>query len=88
MDIRITPTKLQGSVEAVSSKSAAHRIMIMAALCQSPTHLLLNSTNDDMTATARCMAALGCGVEIQDDGMLLTPGTVPAQAPLLQCGES
>lgn len=88
MDIRITPTKLRGSVEAVSSKSAAHRIMIMAALCRQPTHLLLNSKNDDMVATGRCMAALGCGVEELEDGMLLTPGPVPVQSPTLLCGES
>ena len=43
MDIRIEPAVLKGTVEAVSSKSAAHRIMIMAALCAAPTLLLLNS---------------------------------------------
>ena len=88
MDIRITPSPLKGTVAAVSSKSAAHRIMIMAALCGSPTHLLLNSRNDDMTATAHCMAALGCRVEEQPDGLLLTPGPLPAAMPRLHCGES
>ena len=62
--------------------------MIMAALCGSPTHLLLNSRNDDMTATAHCMAALGCRVEEQPDGLLLTPGPLPAAMPRLHCGES
>ncbi|MBR5559419.1 MAG: 3-phosphoshikimate 1-carboxyvinyltransferase [Oscillospiraceae bacterium] len=88
MDIRITPAVLKGSVEAVSSKSAAHRIMIMAALCSTPTHLLLNSKNDDMTATGRCLAALGCGVEETGDGFLLTPGAAADKLPLLDCGES
>ena len=62
MDIRIEPAVLKGSVEAVSSKSAAHRIMIMSALSSTPTHLLLSSQNDDMAATADCIAALGCRV--------------------------
>jgi len=88
MDIRITPAVLKGSVEAVSSKSAAHRIMIMAALCSTPTHLLLNRKNDDMIATARCLEALGCGAEETPEGFVLTPGAVPAQLPTLDCGES
>ena len=88
MDIRIEPAVLKGTVEAVSSKSAAHRIMIMAALCAAPTLLLLNSQNDDMAATAACMKALGCKVEEKAGGLMLTPGAVPTQTPLLNCGES
>ena len=45
MDIRITPGKLSGSLEAIPSKSQAHRFLICAAFAATPTTLLCSDTN-------------------------------------------
>ena len=58
MEVHITPSALHGSVEAVSSKSMAHRLMILASLAQQPCDVICNATSLDIEATRRCMDAL------------------------------
>lgn len=88
MEIRITPAPLRGTVAAVPSKSAAHRILILSALCARPTRLALGGTNDDIEATRRCLTALGCAFRPLEGGLEILPGPRPQQPPLLDCGES
>ena len=54
----ITPSPIGGSVEAISSKSMAHRLMICAALAQEPTDVVFRTTNKDMEATSQCLCAM------------------------------
>ena len=63
MDITITPKRLSGSVKAVASKSYAHRILIAAALCDSPTKINIDTTSEDIEATKTCIKALGVKIE-------------------------
>ena len=73
MTVKITPKKLTGRIEAVSSKSDAHRLMICAALADAGTHIMLNAVSEDITATARCLRALGAGIEQKENGFFITP---------------
>ena len=51
MDLKIFPSKLQGSISAIPSKSQAHRLLICAAFSSSPTELVCPDTNEDIDKT-------------------------------------
>ena len=57
----ITPAVLRGTVPAIASKSAAHRLYICAALADAPTQITCQSTSKDIAATQACLAALQPG---------------------------
>ncbi len=55
---QITPNKLSGTVTAIPSKSMAHRLLICAALADSPTEVECRGTSKDIEATRACLAAM------------------------------
>ena len=63
MNLKVTPTKLTGSVTPPPSKSQAHRLIIAAALAGGVSTLHNLAFSQDITATLNCMAAMGTGVE-------------------------
>ena len=73
MNIAVRPGPLRGRVEIPASKSVAHRAMIAAALADCPTQIVLNAVNDDLTATAACLNALGAACERTDFGYRIVP---------------
>lgn len=79
---------LHGEIAAIPSKSQAHRLLICAALCDSPTHIEMRSVSEDVRATANCLAALGAGVEFLADGVRVSPMQRLPEEALLDCGES
>lgn len=87
MDVTILPGRLSGTVAAIPSKSAAHRLLIAAALAQAPTAIACPAVSQDILATARCLSALGAKVLHTEAGFTVVPGPAP-QAALLPCGES
>ena len=89
MDIRITPTKLSGTVKAIASKSDGHRILICAALADRPTTVLLDTWSKDMEATLNVVTAMGAKAHWVDTNHLrIDPiDEIPATA-TLDCGES
>ena len=88
MDITINPSKLNGSVAVIPSKSQAHRLLICAALSDIETELLCPETNRDIEATAECLNALGAVITRTGQGYHITPiRTVPKNA-VLNCCES
>ena len=88
MDITIYPGKLSGIVNAIPSKSQAHRLLICAAFADSPTTLICPETNDDIQATGICLNALGADIRRSDSGYEIIPvKSIPNEA-LLDCGES
>ncbi len=88
MNVIITPGRLSGAVRVPASKSAAHRLLICAALADGPTHIRLNATNRDIEATAACLRALGAGIEWHGDALDVSPIRTIPQAAELDCGES
>jgi 3-phosphoshikimate 1-carboxyvinyltransferase len=89
MDIRITPSKLSGTLDAISSKSFAHRLLICAALSENKTRIHLNGLSDDIQATINCLQTMGCFIETKEDSLLVTPLKKPLVSNVvLNCKES
>lgn len=88
MNVVITPGKLAGRVTVPASKSAAHRLLICAALADRPTTVEIGALNRDIEATADCLAALGAGIEQNGDALAVSPIACPPEAARLDCGES
>ena len=72
MNLKLTPTKLRGTITPPPSKSYAHRALIAAALAGGDSRLTNLADSQDIMATRRCLAALAS----------------PEELPLLDCGES
>ncbi len=90
MDITIHPTVLCGSLEAIPSKSHAHRLIICAALSDRPCKIICPSSSRDIEATVECMRALGAQIVRDEEGYIITPiskDSRPERA-VLRCGES
>lgn len=88
MDITLYPRKLQGAVQAIPSKSQAHRILICAAFAENKTKMICPASNQDIEATADCLRALGAQITRTADGYEIIPTqSIPNKA-TLDCRES
>ena len=87
MNISLPAGTLTGSVRIPASKSQAHRLLICAALGESPVTLSCDGISRDIDATARCLQALGAQVTVDGSAICLTPGRTDGAA-ALPCGES
>lgn len=91
MQVTISPGKLSGRIDAVSSKSYLHRILLCAAMSDRSTRIRLNCRSRDVDATIRCIEAMGAKVEVWEDCLVVCPvdGTTNMDGfPVLDCGES
>lgn len=88
MDITLFPTPLRGEITPIPSKSQAHRLLILAALADSPTELLCAETNRDIEATADCLNALGADIRRTDTGYVVHPVRALPEKAVLNCCES
>lgn len=88
MDITIFPKKLAGTVNAIPSKSQAHRLLICAAFADGPTSLLCPETNRDIEATAGCLKALGAEILRTEAGYQVSPVCHPPREAVLNCRDS
>ena len=86
--------RLNGTVRAPSSKSEAHRALITAALAalygagEGVRRIRCTDLNQDIEATARCLEALGAGMERVGEDYLVKPITLLPREAVLDCGES
>ena len=87
MKVKITPQKLCGRVDAIASKSFAHRIMIAAALADKPTKIYLNTTSEDIEATKNCLISMGAKIEEGEGFIIISPVTYSEDV-VLDCNES
>ena len=88
MNIKISPSQLNGTVAAISSKSDAHRILIAAALSDKKTVINCNTLSDDINATIECLKALGAEIETEDSKITVTPISNTPKSAELNCRES
>ena len=88
MNIRIEPAKLSGSTVAPPSKSAAHRVLIAAALATQPTEIILPKESEDTQATRECLQALGAQSRRDKEILQITPIHARQSSAELDCGES
>ncbi len=73
MNVTITPKKLSGTLEAVSSKSDGHRKIICAALSDKETEIIINNFSDDIEATLEAIKNLGGDFQKTENGVLIKP---------------
>ena len=75
---------LASKIEAISSKSYVHRLLIAAALCDEECTVATNIVSKDMEATVRALRSLGLSVNIEgsDYGCDITVSDI------IDCGES
>ena len=92
MDIVCHPTPLSGALPAISSKSIAHRLLILAAVSSCTTDVHCSTTSADIEATAGCLRALGVRVTRTQVGYRVVPVPEatrrPARPARVDCGES
>lgn len=88
MDIKVHPGKLNGNIQAVASKSQAHRILICAAFSDRPTTVVCPVTNQDIGATVDCLNAIGASIARTENGYYVSPVKVVPQSAVLDCNES
>ena len=86
MDITIQPGLLSGTINAIPSKSQAHRLLICAAFANNETTLICTETNRDIEATVDCLNALGAKICRTENGYSVDPiRSVPEKAELNCC---
>lgn len=88
MDIQVFPGLLSGHIQAIPSKSQAHRLLICAAFSDRPTALVCNQTNRDIEATVSCLNALGATITHTATGYDIEPISNIPKTAVLPCGES
>jgi len=89
MNIKIQPSPLSGTLPAVASKSMAHRLLICAALADSPSTITCAETSADIEATVRCLTALGSRILYDGGAFHIDPLPRPvAGERALDAGES
>lgn len=86
----ITPTKLSGSLTVPPSKSAAHRLLICAALAKGESFVDNIDLSQDISATVSAMRALGSSLEQKGEGFLCRGGSYlpDKDGILIDCCES
>lgn len=88
MNVTVFPSVPTGTVSAISSKSAAHRLLICAAFAVAETVIRCDKVNKDIEATANCLRALGADISYSSPYFSVTPIKTPPAAACLDCGES
>lgn len=89
MTVTLKGGPVYGTVAAIPSKSDVHRRLICAALGDSAVELELpKHVGEDIQATMRCLAALGCGMERTGTALRISPIVHVQQGAVLDCGES
>ena len=94
MELVLQKLDFPRTVEAVTSKSIAHRMLICAAFSLRSTHIKFRRVGSDILHTIHCLQALGAGIRDireSEDGVfecVIEPvQTIPEEA-VLDCGDS
>ncbi|MCR5331525.1 MAG: 3-phosphoshikimate 1-carboxyvinyltransferase [Lachnospiraceae bacterium] len=67
---QIRPGSRTGRVTIPASKSRAHRLLITAALSDTPTTLECRGFSNDILATVNCLNGLGCNISVENDSLI------------------
>lgn len=73
MDVSITPHDLFGTVEAIPSKSCAHRALICASFANGTTNITCPYISEDIQVTVECLKALGATIAKTKQGFRVVP---------------
>lgn len=87
----VGPGVLAGQVAAIASKSAAHRMLICAALADGPCDIVCSTTSKDIEATQACLEALGAHIVRRGEVLHVDPidrAAIAGDIRVLDCCES
>ena len=73
MRVYISPSDLEGTTQAISSKSMLHRLLICSAFCSHATNIISNNHSDDVLATIDCLKKLGAQITTTQTGFRVVP---------------
>lgn len=88
MNITITPHRLEGTIEAIASKSYAHRIIMASALADKPSNIECNGISKDIEATVNAVNDLGANAVIKNNTIYVEPIRQKDTPPVIHVGES
>ncbi len=90
MQVQIHSGRFGGTVSVPPSKSAAHRMLIAAALADGTSVIRNFSPSEDLNATIQALRALGAGLEQKENEMIVhgTGGCILPPGRVVDCGES
>ncbi|CAM3723372.1 3-phosphoshikimate 1-carboxyvinyltransferase [Cohnella lubricantis] len=90
MDMIVTPTgRLQGEIQALSSKNYTTRYLLVAALAEGTSTIMYPAHSEDSDALRRCIRDLGAVVEEDDEKIVITGfGRHPFPAKELNVGNA
>lgn len=71
--MKIKTDKLQGKIDAISSKSFAHRFLILASVADTDTTIIINEFSNDIMTTIDCLRNLGVEIEINENEVTVYP---------------
>ena len=71
--MKIKTDKLQGTVDAISSKSFAHRFLILASVADTDTKIFINEFSNDIMTTIDCLRNLGVEIDINENEVTVHP---------------
>ncbi|OUN01328.1 MAG: 3-phosphoshikimate 1-carboxyvinyltransferase, partial [Paenibacillaceae bacterium ZCTH02-B3] len=90
MHVRVKPAaRLEGDIQALSSKNYTTRYMLAAALAEGESELLHPARSEDSDAMRRCLRALGAGLEETENRLVIRGfGARPKAARELDVGNA
>ena len=86
--IIVKPNSLSGKIKAIPSKTYGHRMIILSALSQKASKLIIDEYNDDLSATLNCIKELGAEYSIDGEVLTIFPIEKVNSKPFLNAGES
>lgn len=88
MEVKIMPSKLIGRVNAPSSKSFSHRMLIAAALANGVSEVSNISASEDIDATVDALTALGAKIFREGNTYTVIGIKDPSEKAVINCRES
>ena len=88
MKAEISPALMGGKINAIASKSYAHRMLLCAMLSDSQVELKGTTFSKDIEATLNCVKALGADIQHKKDGYVIKKSKRVEDKIILDCIES
>lgn len=88
MKVFLEKGNLKGTINAIGSKSFAHRFLISSFLSKNTSKISNIPSSKDIEATLNCLKALGANYEIKDDVISFLERRESIVNPVLDCIES
>lgn len=88
MNVRLSPTKLKGSITIPPSKSMSHRALICASLSEGESIVENIIFSEDIKATIGAMTELGANFKVMENKVHVSGITIPPSVASIDCNES